>query len=323
MKGQKRFKKVGGSGVGDLAFDDMKQVGDAKDYFRKKMNQTSYAATFGDKPKAAEAFSILKTKKFNELYYNEILVPEASQILTRWLAINDQDMFTGRIYFTVREMYTVIKNQVAIVPTSHDTFANASKLPGQDPPRFDKILQSIITRNRNASCNTGKQLTELEKIKRYKFVDIKIGSKEASYLHPAMRESKYGPIRYDGPPIIDIPAYKQDFLKGDKEVVFIGDPSSPHPSTYANNFKGKQPDDRAEIWDDRRTSFACMTSPDPATMSFTRQRWNELAVDRLRLSRRMFKSGRNTFAHTPISSQGLTTEHGAGFKTGLKEVRLF
>ncbi len=80
MKGAKRFKKVGGQGVGEsLAIDDDKPfIGDAKDYFRKKMNQTSYCSTFGDKPKAAEAFSILKTKKFNELYYNEIMLPEVS-----------------------------------------------------------------------------------------------------------------------------------------------------------------------------------------------------------------------------------------------------
>lgn len=53
------------------------------------MLQTSYCSTFGEKPKAAEAFSILKTKKFDELYYNEILQPEVSQILTKWLTIND------------------------------------------------------------------------------------------------------------------------------------------------------------------------------------------------------------------------------------------
>ena len=91
---------------------------------------TSYCQTFGEKPKAAEAFSILKTKKFNELYYNEILLPEVSEILARWLSINDQDMFTGRIFFTIREMYTVIKNQVATVPTSHELFTDVKKLPG-------------------------------------------------------------------------------------------------------------------------------------------------------------------------------------------------
>jgi hypothetical protein len=58
-------------------------------------------------------------------------------------------------------------------------------------------------------------------------------------LNPALRESKYGLIRYDGPPIIDVAATKQQFLKGDKEAVLIGDPNSPYPSTYANVFKGQ------------------------------------------------------------------------------------
>jgi hypothetical protein len=105
-------------------------------------------------------------------------------------------------------MYTVIKNQVATLPTSHDSFANAKKLPGQEPPRFDKILQSIITKNRNSSYQTGKRLSELEQLKKYKFVDIKIGSRDQSVLNPGLRDSKYGPIRYDGPPMIDVAAFK-------------------------------------------------------------------------------------------------------------------
>lgn len=94
------------------------------------MTQTSYCQTFGEKPKAAEAFSILKTKKFNELPINEILLPEVVSILTKWLMINDQDMFTGRIYFTIREMYTVIKNQIATITTNHENFVSPVKYAG-------------------------------------------------------------------------------------------------------------------------------------------------------------------------------------------------
>ena len=94
------------------------------------MTQTSYCQTFGEKPKAAEAFSILKMKKFNELPINEILLPEVVSILTNWLTINDQDMFTGRIYFTIREMYTVIKNQIATITTNHENFVSPVKYQG-------------------------------------------------------------------------------------------------------------------------------------------------------------------------------------------------
>lgn len=65
MKGAKRFKNKG-AGVGeDLVLQDELDKGNIKDYFRKKMTQTSYCANFGDKPKAAEAYSILKHKTFN------------------------------------------------------------------------------------------------------------------------------------------------------------------------------------------------------------------------------------------------------------------
>ena len=94
------------------------------------MTQTSYCQTFGENPKAAEAFSILKMKKFNELPINEILLPEVVSILTKWLTINDQDMFTGRIYFTIREMYTVIKNQIATITTNHENFVSPVKYQG-------------------------------------------------------------------------------------------------------------------------------------------------------------------------------------------------
>lgn len=72
----------------------------------------------------------MKMKKFSELPINEILLPEVVKILTKWLTINDQDMFTGRIYFTIREMYTVIKNQIATITTNHENFINPVKYPG-------------------------------------------------------------------------------------------------------------------------------------------------------------------------------------------------
>jgi len=49
---------------------------------------------------------------------SQILVPSARDSLSRWLTINDQDKFTGRIFFTVREMFTVVKNKLADKPTS-------------------------------------------------------------------------------------------------------------------------------------------------------------------------------------------------------------
>lgn len=103
-----------------------------------------------------------------------------------------------------------------------------------------------------------------------------------------MRESRFGKIRYDGPPLIKPNEYKQEFLAGDKAAVMYLESANPHTSNYMGIFKGLQQEDRAQILDDGRTSFNYCTSPDPATMSRTHGNWNELNNDRMRLSRRMF-----------------------------------
>ena len=142
-----------------------------------------------------------------------------------------------------------------------------------------------------------RKVSEFDRLKNYKFVDIKIGSRAESFVNPGMRESKYGLIRYDGPPMYNASAYKQDFLKGDKEAVFYFDPNNPAHTSYALNHKGMQQEDRATILDDGRTTFAGPTSPDPAMMRSTMNRWNELENDRMRISRRIFaKSGMTTLS---------------------------
>lgn len=62
--------------------------------------------------------------------------------------INDQDKFTGRIYFTVREMFTVVKNQMAELTTAHDIFATQKLLKDSVAPRFDKIIVKQQEENR-------------------------------------------------------------------------------------------------------------------------------------------------------------------------------
>lgn len=95
---------------------------EAKKVFRKLANTTTHCRTFGAKPTAAADFNILKNKRFSELEISKVLTTNAIQILDKWLAANDQDEFTGRIFFLVREMATVVKNQIAVVPTSYDSY---------------------------------------------------------------------------------------------------------------------------------------------------------------------------------------------------------
>ena len=97
---------------------EISNVEDAREFMRKMQTTTSYAKNFGDKPKTQQDFTILKEKSFAELPISQILKPDIREMLNKWLAINDQDKFTGRIFFTVREMYTVVKNKLADLPTS-------------------------------------------------------------------------------------------------------------------------------------------------------------------------------------------------------------
>ena len=131
-------------------------------------------------------------------------------------------------------------------------------------------------------------MPEHHALKKFNFVDIKVGSKAESCLNPSMLESKYGRLKYDGPPIIVPPQYKQEFLAGDKTAVMYLESTAPHMTSYGGKFKGLQPAEKTEILDDGRTSFNYCTSPDPATMARTHGNWNELNNDRMRLSRRMF-----------------------------------
>ena len=61
----------------------------ARAHFRKITTQTSYCKTFGERPTAQADFSVLKNKKFIDLEITKILKPHVTQILNRWLEIND------------------------------------------------------------------------------------------------------------------------------------------------------------------------------------------------------------------------------------------
>jgi len=141
LKGQKRFKKKEGARAetaGDINMDSM-TADDAKKIFRKFTTTTSYSKTFGSPPTAQADYNILKTKSLGELPIASILNQRTIAILDKWLKINDQDEYTGRIYFTVREMATVVKNQVSTATTARESFSAQKMFEKSEPARFDKI----------------------------------------------------------------------------------------------------------------------------------------------------------------------------------------
>ena len=128
----------------------------------------------------------------------KILKPNVQQILNRWLEINDQDKFTGRIYFTVREMYTVVRNSIAEVPTSHDSFVKGK--PIAKAPRFDMMITRLKEDQRQMNASQTRFVDTKARDNRIKSyfetVDNKIGGRH-------MTPNKYSTIKYEGPPMID------------------------------------------------------------------------------------------------------------------------
>ena len=97
---------------------DVAAIPNAKDVFRRMTNTTQYAKQFGARPAELKDHKVLNNKPFNKLAISQVLKPNIVQMLSRWLTINDQEKFTERIFVTVREMFTVVKNLIADVPSS-------------------------------------------------------------------------------------------------------------------------------------------------------------------------------------------------------------
>lgn len=132
MQGKKLFKKVvrgeeNNYSPNDLTFE-IKDSTNVKEILRKLNTTSAYCTSFGEKPAAEQDFTVLKEKQFTKLACSQILKPHVRDTLNSWLQMNDQDLFTGRIFFTVREMFTVVKSKLAEVPTSQEFHATVQDL---------------------------------------------------------------------------------------------------------------------------------------------------------------------------------------------------
>ena len=113
FRGMKRFKKSTGDQLivsTDLP-DRVTLAPNAKAIFRKMTNTTQYATSFGEKPREKHDFLILDKKPLIKLPISQVLKPNIAQMISKWLTgVNDQEKFSSRIFYTVREMYTCVKN---------------------------------------------------------------------------------------------------------------------------------------------------------------------------------------------------------------------
>ena len=91
MRGMKRFKKNPAADAMSSTeiMSDVKNMPNAKSVFRKMTNTTQYAQQFGARPKELKDYKVLDKKPLGKLSISQVLKPEITQMLSRWLAIND------------------------------------------------------------------------------------------------------------------------------------------------------------------------------------------------------------------------------------------
>lgn len=120
-----------------------------------------------------------------------------------------------------------------------------------------------------------------------------------------MTPNRWSSIRYEGPPMINTSAFKQAFLKGEKDALYYCDPNAPKTSSYQTAMMGLQIDGEdvyAKILDNGHVSCAGNTMPDPATMTHNNKKFLKFEEDRMNMSRRLFQStGQGMSTLQPLS----------------------
>ena len=72
--------------LGELEFEDL-DLNEQRRLFRKLNTKTSYCLQFGEPPKAAEDFVVMKEKKFRELEFSKYFNPLPAIYLEKWLSL--------------------------------------------------------------------------------------------------------------------------------------------------------------------------------------------------------------------------------------------
>lgn len=76
----------------------------------------------------------------------------AADYILNFLKINEVDEFKRSVYLTLRDMNTVLRNQLAVVATSSDLYTPQKNYEGSTPPRFDKMERMLKDKQRAVSC---------------------------------------------------------------------------------------------------------------------------------------------------------------------------
>eukprot|EP00347_Sterkiella_histriomuscorum_P014305 403361381 len=282
IKGAKRFKqrntsqnKAGASlDLVNLKYDD------AQKEFRKMTNTTHYAQFYGMKPKAQEDYEILKFKRLSELQMATIIKPHITQFIENWIRINDQEEYTGALYQTLREIYTVIRNQQPPKTLVQQDFIHVKLDPNARAPRYDKLILQ----------HKGKKVVEKQE------VDLEQEMSTLKRLNLSINRKKQN-LKFKFPePLFDPKQFKQSFFSGHGNITGFCDLNDPKLTDYQETFKGKQIINKFDrVKRDFHTSICGGgVIPDPASMGKTTQKFENYKSELKTITQRFLRTAQNS-----------------------------
>lgn len=196
----------------------------AKNTIRKMNTKSSYNRQFGERPRDEEAYHIVKKKRFSELDFASILKQEPCAMIERWIIGDSDQEFVSRVFFTLRDMYTIVRGKSNFATTNRDLYVDAPKYVESNPPRFD-----LFEKSQNATLRATAASFAL---------DTKKKQMAASAAKPAPG-SKELLSKFAFDPLMDPRATRHDDLKGDKGLMYFLNPRDPSYTHYTGYFSGK------------------------------------------------------------------------------------
>ena len=202
---------------------------------------SNYATNFGLTNRKQEDMDVLKHKKLSSLPIAAVLKPEVLEKLESWLSINDVEDFTRRIFNTVRDMQTVVRNQEAPLSLAVSQFKWVVMDETTKAPRFDKLIAKH--RNRRLAAATQLNTSALnDSLNEASFEGELSPKRDPAYymFADSPKEAKQARLR---------------FLQGSGNLTNHCNVKDPSTTIYQDKFVGRQSDSKERLDQDWNTSF--------------------------------------------------------------------
>lgn len=166
----------------------------------------------------------MKKKRFSEIDFSSILKPAPCSMIEKWIIGDSDEEFVSRVFFTLRDMYTIVRGKSNFETTNRERFIDAPKYVAQDPPRFD-----LFEKSQNATLRAQAATLAYEKKK----------SAMAAYAVKAGPSAAEMIKNFKFDPLMDPKGTRHEDLKGDKNLMYFLNPRDQSFTHYTGYFSGK------------------------------------------------------------------------------------